>query len=343
MTTADKTATSDRLVYDRTIGVAAMEGRGFYYPWDNAVGEDGRLFVLCRGLDGDPRGVRVAVLDIEEKYYGTFGSYGEGDGQSVRNSSIAIDSAQRLHTSDEYLNRVTIFSQEGEFLGIWGEGGSGDGQLEGPCGLAATPGGELYLVDQHNSRVQKFTNDGEYLAQFGTNGSGDGQFTLPWGICIDTHGNVYVADWGNDRVQKFTAAGEFLATYGSSGRGEGEFRRPANVCVDGDGYIYVADWGNHRIQVLDPEGGFVQSLRGQATDSRWAREFLDTNVEERAARDRANLEPDLQFDDDPHEESAHIEKLFWAPTSVSLDTGGHLYVVDSNRHRLQVYDVVPSN
>ena len=50
------------------------------------------------------------------------------------------------------------------------------------------------------------------------------------------------------------------------------------------------------------------------------------------------MEPDIEFfNDDPHEESSHIEKYFWAPTSVKLDSEGRLYVTESNRHRVQIY------
>ena len=85
--------------------------------------------------------------------------------------------------------------------------------------------------------------------------------------------------------------------------------------------MYIADWGNERVQVLDPDGQFVQKLRGQATESKWAKIFLNVNKEEGVARKRADLEPEIDlFDpDDPHEESSHIEKLFWAPVSIKLD------------------------
>ena len=77
--------------------------------------------------------------------------------------------------------------------------------------------------------------------------------------------------------------------------------------------------------------------------AKWAQDFLNTNVEESAARDGADLELDIEFNtDDPHEQSAHIEKYFWGPTSLTLDNEGHLLVVDSNRHRLQVFDVATS-
>ena len=108
--------------------------------------------------------------------------------------------------------------------------------------------------------------------------------------------------------------------------------------MDGDGYIYVCDWGNERVQVLDPDGGFVAKLMGEATDSKWAQDFLRINVEEGAARAESDLAKDIDFFvDDPHERSSHIEKLFWAPTSVKLDDAGRLYVTESNRHRLQIY------
>ena len=83
----------------------------------------------------------------------------------------------------------------------------------------------------------------------------------------------------------------------------------------------------------------MTKLRGSATLSKWAEDFFGTNVEEAEARASADLEPDVsQFGGDPHEESAHVEKLFWAPVSVKLDGDGRLYVTESNRHRVQVYE-----
>ena len=77
MTTVIKPSTT-RLKYNRTIGVAAMQGRGFYYPWSGAVAENGKIFVMSRGTEFPSVGVRITVMDIEEEYFGTFGSYGKG-------------------------------------------------------------------------------------------------------------------------------------------------------------------------------------------------------------------------------------------------------------------------
>ena len=329
---------TDFLTYDRTLGVAAMESRGFYYPVDVALSEDGRIYGLSRSHEGDPRGVRVCVMDLESEFYGTFGSIGEGDGQFTSATAIALDRDGRVYVSDEYTDRISIFEPSGDFLTKWGSPGPAPGEIDGPCGLAFDADDNLYITDHRNNRIQKFTVDGRFLSSFGTEGSGDGQFNLPWGLTVAPNGNVYVADWRNDRIQRFTSDGEFVASHGTAGDGDGEFNRPSSVAVDEDGYIYVADFGNERVQVLDPGGGFVMKLRGEATMSKWADEFMNANPDESAARKRSNLETAENIrGDTPHHESSHVERFFWGPVSVKLDKAGRLYVTDRNRHRIQVY------
>ena len=319
-----------------------MEGRGFYYPTDMVIASNGRMYVGNRSVDGVDRGVRVTVCDIDSEYYGTFGSFGHGDGQFVYLSGLAEDSRKRIYISDEYASRVSVFDLDGGFLRKWGLRGAGAGDLDGPSGLAIGANDTVFVSDTHNHRIQKFTPSGVFLDGFGEAGSGKGQFDLPWGLTVAPNGDIYVADWGNDRVQRFSPNGEFIAAYGTSGAGDGELKRPSGVAVDERGRMYVADWGNERVQVLDEDGRFLQKLRGQATESEWAKIFLDVNKEEAEARKRANLEPQIDlFDpDDPHEESSHIEKLFWSPVSIKLDAAGRLYVTESNRQRIQVYQCV---
>ena len=113
------------------------------------------------------------------------------------------------------------------------------------------------------------------------------------------------------------------------------------MAVAHDGYIYVADWGNERVQVLDAQGNFVQLLRGEGSISEWAANFLSINREEAAARATADLDMDIEyFIDDPHEESSHIEKYFWCPSSIRVDSQGRVYVTETNRHRIQIYSRV---
>ena len=311
----------DRLKYSLTIGVATNVERGFYYPADTAIGEDGRLYVLSRSLEQNPDGVRVTVCNLESEYFGVFGTFGEGDGEFVWATAISIDSLGQIYVSDEYTDRITVFDPSGTFVAKWGVHGSSAGELDGPWGLAFDNEDNLYVSDQRNNRIQKFAKDGRFLLGFGSHGSDDGQLNLPWGVTVAPTGDVYVADWRNDRVQRFSPDGEFLAKHGTSGHGDGELYRPASVTVDEDGYMYVADWGNERVQVLDPDGCFVMKLRGEATLSKWGEEYMRGNIEEKEARSRADLEPDLsRLALDPFEESARVEKYFWAPDSVKLDS-----------------------
>ena len=333
MTTARKTQI---LEYSHTMGMTVMEGKGFYYPVDSTVGKDDRLYVISRSKEETARGIRVTMCDADSGYYGNFGGHGQDGGKFVWPACGAVDSQGRYYISDEKQNRVTAYDPDGAYLFHWGQSGSGEGELDTPSGLAFDSKDNVYVADTFNNRVQKFTADGRFLLS--VSGEGERGVSLPWGLACDTQDNVYVADFGNDAIKKFSPDGEFLAAFGSSGRGEGQFTRPASVAVSHDGYIYVADWGNERVQVLDAGGNFVQLLRGEGTISEWAANFLSINQEEAAARATADLDMKIDyFIDDPHEESSHIEKYFWCPSSVALDSQGRLYVTETNRHRIQIY------
>ena len=333
MTTAQKTRLME---YSHTMGMTVMEGKGFYYPVDSAVGKDDRIYVISRSKEETTRGIRVTMCDAESGYFGNFGGYGHEGGKFVWPACGATDSKGRFFISDERLHRITAYDDAGNYLFHWGQGGSAPGDLDTPSGLAFDGQDNVYVADTYNNRVQKFTGDGRFLLSI--SGEGEKGVNLPWGLACDRQGNVYVADFGNDAVKKYSSDGEFLAAFGSSGRGHGQFTRPASVAVDEEGYVYVADWGNERVQVLDADGNFVQLLRGESTISEWAANFLSINQEEAAARATADLDMEIDYViDDPHEESSHIEKYFWCPVSVELDSQGRLYVTETNRHRIQIY------
>lgn len=340
MTTQTQPA-SLALDYVKTIGIVnnGLNGRGFANPYDLQVTADGRIFVLNRADPARAAGIRIGICNLAEDYLGEFyGSAGQDDGNLVWPVAMAFDAAERLYVTDEYNHRITVFDSAGNFLHKWGTPGAGPGELNGPAGIAVGNGGAVYVVDQHNARVQRYTGDGAYGGQWGSFGAAPGQFNLPWGMTTDSAGQVYVADWRNDRIQKFTPDGEFLAAFGSSGDGEGQFNRPTQVAVDEAGRIYVADWGNERVQVLDADGNFLLLLRGQATVSQWAQDYFDSNPEEKAERDHSNLRPPLPPHlNTPYHISSQTEPYFWGPVAVSLDHAGHLYVVETNRHRFQVY------
>ena len=311
--------------YSHSVGRQDFSGAGFIAPVDMAIGEGDLAYVLNRSYESRPQGIHVTMMTLDEEYISQFASYGEGEGQFIWPTAIALDPQGNVYVADEWLNRISIFDKDGEFLSSWGKAGSGDGELDRPAGIAISGNGTLFLTDSRNHRVQKFSLDGQYKGKRGSFGDGPGQFNFPWGIGLDKDSQVFVADWRNDRIQKLTADGEWQTSFGQSGSGIGQFNRPASVCVDEDGDIYVADWLNNRVQVLTPEGRFVTAMAGDHVLSRLGKEQLLANPEQ--IRQRA-----LAFAHDPD-----FERHFGYPNAVKIDRQGRLCLVDSKPARIQIY------
>ena len=316
----------------------AVGGRYIGQPCSLAVGSGDVVYVLLRGSENisdvpwnkTGTGARVARISVspvpgEEEFLGESGTYGDGEGQFIWPTGIALDSQENSYITDEWMNRVSIMDREGNFLGAWGETGSGDGAFDGPAGIALDKDDNVYIVDSRNHRVQKMTKDGRFIERWGHQGGGSGEFDSPWGITIDSQGYVYVADHKNDRVQKFTPDGEFLTSFGTSGDGRGELSRPTDVAVDPDGDVYICDWANNRVQSYAPDGRFITSFIGDAQQlAKWHQQTVDANDDVMKARRRArSLEPEWRFA---------------MPRGVAFDAvKGQLLVADTQRGRLQIY------
>ena len=335
--------------YVKTLGMRRITSN----PVDIAIGEERRLYVLCRG----DLATEIRRTNWDDEDLGTIGGLGRADGKFVWPAALILDRDENLLVSDEALHRISSFNRDGKFLGAWGEFGAGEGQLNRPSGIAFDRDENVYVADTLNHRIQKFTKRGRFLLTWGRPGAGDGEFNMPWGIGVDDEGDVYVADWRNDRIQKFSPEGQFMLSFGCPRRSDhgaaaathdpasvsfpawlergpslnagtsdsparGELCRPSGVAVDRDGDIYVADWGNNRIQIFDPEGRYVQQFLGDATLSRVGREYLLANAHPLRLREMADLEP---------------QKRFKSPVSVRVDADGHMYVPDYGCHRIQIY------
>ena len=340
--------TTAAIRYSHTVGSLSNQGRGFQNPVDVALDSEGVMYVLNRAGPELPIRLpykRVSMCTVDEEFLGEFGSGGTANGEFWWPSSLAFDSRDRLYVTDEALNRVTVFSTTGEVLDVWGEAGVGLGQLAHPSYIACDSDDTLLIADSGNHRIQKFTTEGRFVESWGTFGYGESRFNAPWGIALDAEGSVYVSDWGNDRIQKLTPQGEFIEQWPRPGAAQPEadrIKNPAGLCVDASGTIYVADWGNERVRALSPGGELLATLRGESLTPSWANEYFEANPEEGALRLEADLSPVLEppsgFETvSDRDESANVEKLFWGPTAVKLDGRGNLLVVDSCRHRIQVY------
>ena len=327
-----------QLQYADTIGfVADQGGRGFHLPMSMVIRGDGRIFVVSRSNTQALDIVGIQMVTREHDFFGQIGGYGQEPGKMIWPTALALDSKDNLYLADDYLQRITVYDRDGAVQDTWGSKGSGRGEFDGPSGLLFDAQDNLLIVDHRNHRIQKFTRDGHGLGTWGEFGSGDGQFNLPWGITQDSEGFLYVADWRNDRIQKFTPGGKFVAKFGASGTGDGQLSRPSGLAVDSDGNLYVADWGNQRVQVFDAGGNYLLQLRGEAGLSPWAQEYLEANADEFAAR--RSFVPVFDVDTaEADEVSARIEPYFWDPVDVTVDANERVYVLETSRHRFQIYE-----
>ena len=308
--------------YSHCIGMYSQSGQGFWTPQDFVLGKDGRVYVLSRGVE--QLGQRVSKINLDSEFQGQFGSFGGEEGRFIWPRSIDVDQDGRVYVSDEYTNRISVFDAEGAFRYHWGRYGDDDGLLSGPSGIAFDSNNNLWVVDSLNHRVQCFRQQGPFISKFGTQGSGDGELEMPWGLCIDNNQDIYVADWGNNRVQKFSPDGKLLVIFEGTSDGVGSLKGPSGVAVDSEGDVYVTDWGNHRVQIYDASGRFITTLVGDAQEpSPWTQTYIDANPEIIKARHRANMEPEWRFR---------------RPVAVNVDANFRIIVLESARHRLQIYN-----
>ena len=308
--------------YSHCIGMYSQSGQGFWTPQDFVLGKDGRVYVLSRGVE--QLGQRVSKINLDSEFQGQFGSFGGEEGRFIWPRSIDVDQDGRVYVSDEYTNRISVFDAEGAFRYHWGRYGDDDGLLSGPSGIAFDSNNNLWVVDSLNHRVQCFRQQGPFISKFGTQGRGYGELEMPWGLCIDNNQDIYVADWGNNRVQKFSPDGKLLVIFEGTSDGVGSLKGPSGVAVDSEGDVYVTDWGNHRVQIYDASGRFITTLVGDAQEpSPWTQTYIDANPEIIKARRRANMEPEWRFR---------------RPVAVNVDANFRIIVLESARHRLQIYN-----
>ena len=329
------TTTTFGLKYVTNVGFAAdFGGRGFQLPSSMAIRADGVIFVVSRGKSSTKNSNGIQMVTKDHDFLGQIGTYGAGLGGMMWPTSVVLDGDENLYLADEYFNKVTKYDREGNPITEWGTKGSGDGQFNQPSGLLIQDQ-LIYLVDSRNNRIQMYSLDGEFQGQWGLGGDGEGEFNLPWGISDDSEGNIYIADWRNDRIQKFDSNGNYISAIG--GGKTSVLDRPSDVAVDPDGNIYVTDWGSQRLLVLDQSGSILETKRGEADLNPWSVEYLSSQDDERKARE--SFVPVYQADtEDPSEVSARMEPYFWDPVAVELDQDGTVYVLETGRHRFQVFE-----
>jgi DNA-binding beta-propeller fold protein YncE len=244
-------------VVDKAGRIQALnQGGDFVLEWQMPEIQAGKPVGLGVAPDGtvyaaDTHYSRVVMFTPEGERIGEFGRAGEGPGEFLLPTDVAIDPEGFLYVGEYGGNdRISKFSPQREFLFSFGGPDAGEASLQRPQTLLLAPDNTLWVADACNHRVCHFDSDGRFLGAFGKPGTGIGELWFPYGLDLLSDGTLVVCEYGNNRVQRFDASGRSLGTWGAAGRRPGQLAYPWAVVVGEDDRVFVIDSGNNRVQVI---------------------------------------------------------------------------------------------
>jgi sugar lactone lactonase YvrE len=308
-----------------------------YIPERMALDRDGNLYIVDtfnnRIRRVDTHGVITTVAGNGDfAFSGDYGPATQARLSSPR--GVAVDVHHNLYIADTFNSRIRKVDRSGVITtvaGNFGAGFSGDGgpadqaNLNFPRAIVQDREGNLYIADTGNDRVRRVDRSGVITTAAGTGAStysGDGlkatQATVnaPSGVASDPDGNLYIADTGNNRVRRVDRRGVITTVAGNgddgfSGDGSPATRAslaaPQGVAVDAQGNLYIADTGNNRVRRVD-RSGVITTVAGDGV-----RAYSGDGL--RAPQASLN-----------------------APSGVTLDTEGNLYIADTGNSRVRRTD-----
>jgi len=192
-----------------------------------------------------------------------------------------------------------------------------------PLALAFGPNGEMYISEGH--RVRKVGRDQRIVTVAGTGEAGLGgdggpatlaKLNLPQGLAVDSAGNVYIADTLNNRVRRVAPDGTIITVAGTGTAGasgdlgpavQAQLNLPVGVAIGFGDSLLIADTGNNRVREI--AHGVIRTIVGTG-------------------------EPGYRGDG-----GLATYAVLSAPTGLSFDSEGNLYIEDSLNERVRKVDV----
>ena len=223
---------------------------------------------------------------------------------------VCFDGYSNMYVVDYGNHRIQRF-RPGSNIGTTiagfslGSGGSRS-ELYYPTAISVTTNGTMFISDNYNFRVLRW-DVGDQLGYVIAGGRGlSSAFTnmgYSGALFVDQFYNVYVSEQNYHRITLWsngnTTAGRLVAGGNGAGNTADKLSSPWGVYVDGSGTVYVVDRGNHRVQRWAPLSASGTTVAGSTSDSGpWSYQFS-------------------------------------SPTSITFDTYGFMYILDSGNNRVQ--------
>jgi DNA-binding beta-propeller fold protein YncE len=317
--------------------VGSGQGAGanqFSFPFGVAADPKGRIFVAD---DINQRVLRFGPQP-DYKYKARWGSYGTGPGQLAYPRAIASDAAGAIYVTNTGNDRIDVFNIGGKLLRSWGVSGRGPGQFNAPLGIAADANGFRAVADSTNGRLELLNPDGSVATSWGSPSPGPTILRQPVAVAFDAAGDAYVLDQRRARIFVFArGTGLPARTIASQGRGPGQLLDPSAITIDAAGIITVADTGNRRVARFSTDGTYLGSwtnagtVRGVATTADGSRVYVSASNNRIAVYDSQGGQL-MWFGGT----GRTLGKLS-APSQMSVDAGGNLWVADRGNSRIQKF------
>jgi cysteine-rich repeat protein len=306
-------------------------------PHSVAVDRAGNIFI------GDANNYRVRRVDHATGHvttvagggtmWGVAGDGGPATSAALQPQDIFLDSRGNVYIAASSVRRVDRMT--GIITTVAGGGSGGDG---GPATEADLRAGSVYvdrdenifIADQdHYSirRVDGGTGLISTVAGVGTSGfSGDdgpailAQLRYPERVELDAAGNIYIADRWSHRVRRVDHQTGIIATVAGGGAVDQDnvpatsvfLREPFGLAFDAQGNLFVAQWLSNRVRRIDSLTGIISTVAGSGA---------------------------YGFSGDG---GSAVLASFASPSGIALDTGGNLFIADSDNQRIRRVDVAGS-
>ncbi|MEK7803648.1 MAG: NHL repeat-containing protein, partial [Deltaproteobacteria bacterium] len=331
-----------------SIGSEGRERNNFSKPSGIAVEPSGRIIVT------DSENNRIHVLNSNGKFFGLFGSKGNGRAQ-FSGPQLAALSDNLCYVADTYNHRIQVFllGKEEEpaefqpFMRAYAEARASFHKNIPISAVDIAVGGKgnLFALDKESAKVIIMDIDGNVIGSFGSMGRKPGMFSAPSSLILDENDNIYVSDTGNHRIQVFDSSGKYLFEFGGSGSGDGKLYDPQGI-IYVKGRIWVSDTGNNRIQSFSKDGIYLGQFGKKGSEDGMFSQPTDIAINKRGeiyVADYGNSRVQL-FSADGRFLRAIGRKgegrgEFTGPRSIVIDTEDRVFVMESyNKNRIQVFD-----
>jgi sugar lactone lactonase YvrE len=243
--------------------------------------------------------------------------------EPFRPNSIAINTAGLIYLSSAYTNAIAVLDHEGHFQQLIGSYGSNPDQLYLPTGIALDGEGNIWVADYGNNRVKKFSGLGIYISEFVS--------VTPDGIAI-TNNAMYVTEFNSRSVKKYTLNGVLTdeIEFPDSPISPVVVIDEANICVATANGIFIGNLVSNSVSAIpEPQNDYRILSNGLAL--RNGKIFI-TDLLNRV------FAYDLQLNSLQIFLNCKADGQFNGPSQMAIDNNQNIYIVDSQNHRVQVFN-----